>query len=207
MTIKVGVLAVQGSFLEHIKSLEKVKLDEKYKHLDILVSEIRTVDDVTDDLSGLIIPGGESTTMLRFLDDIFLVRLRGWIVEHDRPVWGSCAGMILLADAVSGIGVLNAVVTRNYFGRQRQSFTQNVTIRDDKLRRGGLICYPGVFIRAPAFLDIGEETEVLATLSTGPGPEQAVAVKQANILATAFHPELTEDDRFHLYFMDMVVHS
>ena len=159
MAMKVGVLAIQGSFIEHINSLERVKLEEKFKHLNIVVTEIRAVDDLSDDLRGLIIPGGESTTILKFLDGIFLARVRDWIEQFGRPVWGSCAGMILLADKVTGvrscsksniisfnsnqIGVLNALVARNYFGRQRQSFTQNVTIKDDKLRGCGQNLYPG----------------------------------------------------------------
>ena len=103
MSIKVGVFALQGSFEEHIKSLERVKMEQRIKHFDIIVAEIRTAEDVTEDLRGLIIPGGESTTMLRFLDDTFMAKIKTWLEVFRRSVWGSCAGMILLADQVKGV--------------------------------------------------------------------------------------------------------
>ena len=102
MSAKIGVLAVQGSFMEHIKSLERVKKKDIFKCHAILVVEIRSADDVTEDLKGLIIPGGESTAMLKFLDTLFLAKIKSWVEEYQRPVWGSCAGMILLADEVRG---------------------------------------------------------------------------------------------------------
>lgn len=204
MSVKVGVLALQGSFLEHIKSLERMKLEQRFEHLDITVVEIRTAEEVTENLRGLIIPGGESTTLLRFLDDKFLAKIKTWLEVFRRPVWGSCAGMILLADQVKGIGALDAVVIRNYFGRQRQSFVQKVSLTTDTLIRGGSPHYPGVFIRAPLFQHIGRDVEVLATLPSGTGDDQIVAVRQGNVVATAFHPELTADDRFHAFFMELV---
>ena len=103
MTVKIGVLAIQGSFIEHINCLERVRSNDRFKHLDILVCEIRQVEDVCEDLRGLIIPGGESTTMLTFLNETFLTRLRSWILDSGHPVWGSCAGMILLADKEKGV--------------------------------------------------------------------------------------------------------
>ena len=102
MSAKIGVLAVQGSFMEHIKSLERVKKKDIFKCHAILVVEIRSADDVTEDLKGLIIPGGESTAMLKFLDTLFLAKIKSWVEDYKRPVWGSCAGMILLADKVRG---------------------------------------------------------------------------------------------------------
>ena len=102
MSIKVGVLALQGSFEEHIKSIMRVSKEQTFEHLDIIVVEIRTAEEVTENLRGLIIPRGESTKMLRFLDDIFLAWIKTWLEVFRRPVWGSCAGMILLADPVKG---------------------------------------------------------------------------------------------------------
>ena len=103
MSIKVGVLALQGSFEEHGKSVEIVKKEQRFKHLDIIVVEIRTAEDITDILRGLIIPGGESTTMLRFLDAIFLAKIKTWLEVFRWPVWGSSAGMLLLAVQVKGV--------------------------------------------------------------------------------------------------------
>ena len=108
MNPKVGVLAIQGSFAEHIESLEKVKLKQRFKHLKISVVEIRNPEDVNEELCGLIIPGGESTTMKKFLDANFLSKLKSWVQSQDRPVWGSCAGMILLADKESGVYSVDA---------------------------------------------------------------------------------------------------
>ena len=102
MSVKVGVLAWQGSFEEHFNSLERVKMEQRLEHLDIIMVEISTEEDITKDLRGQIIPGGESTTMLRFLDDLFLAKIKTWLEVFRRPVWGSCAGMILLADPVKG---------------------------------------------------------------------------------------------------------
>ena len=159
MFVKVGVLALQGSFEEHFNSLERVRMEQRFKHLDIIVVEIRTSEDIKENLRGLIIPGGESTTMLRFLDAAFLAKIKSWLEVFRRPVWGSCAGMILLADEVKGIGTvvikslksyfaakigaLDGVVVRNYFGRQRQSFTQKVALTTTALIRGGNPHYPG----------------------------------------------------------------
>merc|ERR1711872_941427 len=143
MKPKVGVLAIQGSFAEHIETLEKVNLKQRFKHLKISVVEIRNPEDINEELCGLIVPGGESTTMKNFLDANFLSKLKSWVKNHNRPVWGSCAGMILLADKESGIGALDAVVLRNHFGRQRQSFTQNINLVTESVIQGRERNYPG----------------------------------------------------------------
>lgn len=191
----IGVLALQGAFIEHAAMLRQVGAE---------VREVRTPAQL-EGLDGLVLPGGESTTMGLIAQRWGLVEpLRAW-VHGGRPTWGTCAGMILLADAATGqkqggqplIGGLHVVVNRNFFGRQVDSFetTLQVQIFDPPET-------PGVFIRAPAITEIGPDVEALAEL---PGPAY-VAVRQGPILATAFHPELTHDLRWHALFVEMARH-
>jgi 5'-phosphate synthase pdxT subunit len=190
--LRIGLLALQGAFAEHVVILRRLGVD---------AVEVRTPDQL-EGLDGLILPGGESTTMGLVAERWGLVEpLRAWVRE-DKPTWGTCAGMILLADQATGqkrggqplIGGLHVTVNRNYFGRQVDSFETilNVPSFDPPTS-------PGVFIRAPAIVEIGEGVESLAEL---PGPIY-VAVRQGSILATAFHPELTPDTRWHALFVEM----
>lgn len=190
--VRIGVLALQGAFAEHVTILRR---------LGVEAVEVRTPAQM-EGLDGLILPGGESTSMGLVAERWGLVEpLRAW-VHGGKPTWGTCAGMILLADHATGqkqggqplIGGLHVTVNRNYFGRQVDSFetTLNVPSFDPPIG-------PGIFIRAPAIIEIGEGVEALAEL---PGPIY-VAVAQGPILATAFHPELTPDMRWHALFVEM----
>ena len=190
--VRIGVLALQGAFAEHIAILRRLGAD---------AVEVRTPAQMAG-LHGLILPGGESTTMGLVAERWGLVEpLREW-VHSGKPTWGTCAGMILLADQATGqkqggqplIGGLHVTVNRNYFGRQLDSFETTLAVP----------CFdppfsPGIFIRAPAIVELGENLEVLAELADA----VYVAVRQGSILATAFHPELTPDTRWHALFVEM----
>lgn len=191
--VRIGVLALQGAFAEHIAVLRRLGAE---------AVEVRTPQQL-DELDGLIIPGGESTTMGLIAQRWGLVDpLRAW-VHSGRPTWGTCAGMILLAERATGqkqggqplLGGLDVTVNRNYFGRQVDSFEATLTVAGFDPPQS-----PGIFIRAPGITEIGPEVESLAEL---PGPVY-VAVRQGPILATAFHPELTPDNRWHALFIAMV---
>ncbi|APV44300.1 5'-phosphate synthase pdxT subunit [Dehalogenimonas formicexedens] len=190
--MKIGVLAMQGAFAEHIGVLQR---------LEIEAVEVRKIDQL-DDLAGLIIPGGESTTMLKLADIYRINETVKTKASAGLPVWGTCAGAILLADEVTNagphmpvsLGLMRMTVRRNAFGRQVDSF-------EVKLPVAGLGCepFPAVFIRAPLIESVLPPAEVMARLGNG----TIVAVRQGNLLATSFHPELSLDDRFHRYFIGM----
>ena len=186
----VGVLALQGDFREHIEMLNI---------LGVVSCEIRLPSALCD-LDALIIPGGESTTIARLvLQYGFLEPLRDFCASG-RPVWGTCAGAILLARDVDeldrpGIQVMDIQIQRNAFGRQLQSFQSQVAI--DGISDGE---FPAVFIRAPAIIDVDASVEILATLPDG----KIIAARQRNLLATVFHPELTTDVRLHNLFLSMI---
>ena len=193
----VGVLALQGAFAEHVAMLART---------GVHAVEVRKPVDLTA-LDGLIIPGGESTSMGLIAQRWGLVvPLRNW-VQSGRPTWGTCAGMILLSDRAVGqkrggqplIGGLDVTVNRNYFGRQAASFE---TLLDAP--QLGEDPYPAIFIRAPAIVEIGPDVEPLATMAGKEGEEIYAAVRQGPILATAFHPELTNDPRWHELFVAIV---
>ena len=190
--VRIGVLALQGAFAEHITILRRLGAD---------AVEVRTPMHL-EGLHGLILPGGESTTMGLVAERWGLVEpLREW-VHGGKPTWGTCAGMILLADQATGqkqggqplIGGLHVTVNRNYFGRQLDSFEITLTVPSFDPPHS-----PGIFIRAPAIVELGEDVEVLAELPNA----VYVAVRQGPILATAFHPELTPDTRWHALFVEM----
>src|SRR5436305_1825944 len=190
----VGVLAVQGDFAEHAAHLRRAARD---LDRDITVREVRTVRDLAG-LDGLIVPGGESTTIGKLLVAYGLEQPSRSAAEDGMPVWGTCAGMILLArDIVGGepdgrIGLMDLTVQRNAFGRQIDSF-------ETDLEFAGLARpIHAVFIRAPLVERVGPAAEALATLPDG----RVVAARQGNLLATAFHPELTPDTRLHAYFIE-----
>jgi 5'-phosphate synthase pdxT subunit len=183
---------MQGAFAEHIAVLQK---------LDIEAVEVRRAEQL-DDLAGLIIPGGESTTMLKLADIYRLNEAIKTAANHGLPIWGTCAGAILLAEEVTntgpnipgGLGLMRITVRRNAFGRQVDSFEVNL-----KVTGLGDEPFPAVFIRAPLIERALPPAEVLARLGNG----TIVAVRQDNLLATSFHPELSLDDRFHRYFLKM----
>lgn len=192
----VGVLALQGDVREHERAFER---------LAARTHRVRTAEDVAL-IDALVIPGGESTTMsnlaLRWgLMEPLRARVAGGI-----PAYGSCAGMIMLADRIEGgradqetIGGLDVTVRRNAFGRQVDSFEADLDV--PVLGQEPL---HAVFIRAPWVEAPGPLVQVLATVGTGPGAGRIVAVRQGQVLATSFHPELTGDTRVHAYFLEMV---
>ena len=190
MTTKVGVLAVQGDFAEHIAVL---------KYLAVEGHEVRLPADM-EELHALIIPGGESTTLSYLMDLYGLKEPITQRVAQGMPLWGTCAGMIMMAHNPSGLrptpmGLMDIDVVRNAHGRQVDSFEADIIVKPLNGEP-----FHAVFIRAPAISRVGPSVEVLARLQES-GP---VAVKQDNLLATAFHPELTSDTRFHRYFVELI---
>jgi 5'-phosphate synthase pdxT subunit len=188
--MKIGVLASQGAFAEHISVLQQLNVEAVPVRLP---RELKGVD-------GLIIPGGESTTISRLMAAYDLVNAIDDMARAGMPVFGTCAGMILMAGSISGndvrpLGLVDITVKRNAFGRQRESFETELSIPVL-----GKKPFPGVFIRAPLIEHCGSDIEVLARLDDG----AAVAARQGRYLVSAFHPELTTDLRFHRYFLDIV---
>ncbi len=190
----VGVLALQGDFLEHRKVLERLGAEAR---------EVRKAEELSG-LDGLVIPGGESTTFGRLMEDFRLYEPLRAFVRSGVPVWGTCAGMIMLAKHATDLPyptleALDIEVDRNAYGRQVQSFEADIDV--PKL---GPEPYHAVFIRAPVVASVGQGVEVLASYAREGEAERAVAVRQGPLLATSFHPELTDDTRMHKYFLDMV---
>jgi 5'-phosphate synthase pdxT subunit len=190
--MRIGVLALQGAFMEHIKIL---------RSLGVEAVEVRLPGDL-EGLDGLIIPGGESTTIGKLAEIYDLMDpLRDFAAE--KPVWGTCAGMIFMAKEIGQdqplLGVMDIVVERNAFGRQVDSFETdlNVSVFENGMKNS--TPFPAVFIRAPRLIEVRGETEVLSRLNNG----TAVAAQEGHWLVTAFHPELTGDDRFHRYFIQL----
>ena len=182
---RIGVLALQGDVQEHVGILKKLGVEPV---------EVRTIDDL-DRLAGLIVPGGESTTIGKIMVESGLLDGVRSFFYKGGPVWGTCAGMVLAASATTGprqplLGLMNALVERNGFGRQVHSFEKELEIE------GFEEPFVGVFIRAPFFEDVGPGVEVMGEVDG-----RVVAAKGENILVTAFHPELTDDKRFHEYFL------
>lgn len=186
--MKIGVLALQGAFREHIEALRK---------LGVEAVEVRLPEQL-EGLSGLIIPGGESTAIGKLAVKYGLQEAIRRYVEEGGPVYGTCAGMILLSNDVGLeqplLGLMDIKVERNAFGRQLDSFEADLEVPalGDKP-------FPAVFIRAPIIEDVGNDVQVLAKLPNG----TPVAAREDNMLVTAFHPELTDDLRFHKYFLKM----
>ena len=187
----VGVLAIQGDYREHRNLLESLGAD---------VKEIRLPDQL-DAVDGLIIPGGESTTIVQLID-IYNMRakLRERVLNEGMPTWGTCAGMIVMAHKLSDhrpdpLKLMNIEVSRNAFGRQVDSFETDLEVEDMDGPP-----YHAVFIRAPVVDTIGEGVRIISSLDDG----RPVAVRQGHMLATAFHPELTNDPRMHKLFLQMV---
>ncbi len=190
MRMRIGVLALQGAFVEHIAMLHQ---------LEVEVLPVRLLQELRG-LDGLIIPGGESTSISKLMLDYNLISEVRKLAKNGWPIFGTCAGMILLANEISDSGVkllriMDITVKRNAFGRQRDSFETELSIPVL-----GEKPFPGVFIRAPIIVRANNEVEILAKLADG----TSVAARQGKLLVAAFHPELTDDLRFHQYFLDIV---
>lgn len=188
--MKIGILALQGAFAEHERVLERLGVENV---------ELRNLEDFQKyqkELSGLILPGGESTTMGKLLrDQDMLIPIREAILSG-LPVFGTCAGLILLAKEIisqeeSHLGTMDMVVERNAYGRQLGSFYTEAECK-------GVGKIPMTFIRGPIISSVGEGVEILATVDN-----QIVAAQEKNMLVTSFHPELTDDVRLHQYFIEM----
>jgi 5'-phosphate synthase pdxT subunit len=189
--MKIGVLALQGAFAEHIAVLKKLKVE---------AIPVRLPQQL-EGLDGLIIPGGESTTITKLMVHYKLKNKIIELAKNNFPIFGTCAGMIVLARELSSsggvepTGVMDIKVNRNAFGRQVDSFEIEISI--PVLGKKPLT---GVFIRAPLIESVGKGAEVLARLTDG----TIVAARQGKLLVCSFHPELTDDTRFHHYFVDIV---
>ena len=190
--MKIGVLAIQGDFAEHVAMLT---------HLGVGTSEVRLPGEL-EELDGLIIPGGESTTIGKLATDFGLIEpLRAF--GHNHAIWGTCAGAIFMSkDARRAQPLLNLMditVERNAFGRQVDSFEADLNISELKQATGSDDPYHALFIRAPIIETVEGYARVLASLADG----RIVAAQQGHFLATSFHPELTSDTRFHKYFLSL----
>ena len=187
--MRIGVLALQGAFVEHIAVLHQLEAE---------ALPIRLLPELKE-LNGLIIPVGESTSISKLMLDYRLINEIRKLAKDGLPIFGTCAGMILLANEVTDssidpLKIMDITVKRNAFGRQRDSFETELSIPVL-----GEKPFHSVFIRAPVIVRVDNGVETLAKLADG----TSVAVRQGKILATAFHPELTDDPRFHQYFLDI----
>jgi pyridoxal 5'-phosphate synthase pdxT subunit len=190
MSVKIGVLASQGAFMEHINILEKLNVEGIQIRLPVELKGI----------GGLIIPGGESTTISLLMNYYKLMTEITDLAKEGMPLFGTCAGMIMMAKNINGngapsLGLMDITVKRNAFGRQVDSFETGLSIPALGKKE-----FPAVFIRAPLIESCDKSVEILAKLNNG----TIVAARQNKMLATAFHPELTDDLRIHQYFMDMI---
>jgi 5'-phosphate synthase pdxT subunit len=186
----VGVLALQGSFLEHLQMLNKID--------GVKPIQVKSRDDL-EQVDGLILPGGESTTQGKLLRDFKLLEPLKNKIEKGLPVWGTCAGMILLAKHLAGdepphLGAMDITVQRNAYGGQLDSFTDTAVIPE--ISPGP---FPLVFIRAPWIESVGDHVQELAVKDG-----KIIAAREGNLLATSFHPELTDDAQFHKYFLSIL---
>ena len=188
--MKIGVLASQGAFIEHITVLNKLETEAVPVRLP---GELKGLD-------GLIIPGGESTTISQLMMAYNLMEKISALARGGLPLFGTCAGMILMARQITGntaktLGLMDITVRRNAFGRQVDSFETEIIIP-----ALGKTPFPAVFIRAPVIEQCDPDVEIIARLKDG----RIVAAREGKMLVAAFHPELTNDTRFHKYFLDMV---
>jgi 5'-phosphate synthase pdxT subunit len=188
---RIGVLALQGDFREHGEALRRLGAESE---------QVRLPQQLAG-LDGLILPGGESTTMGKLAVEYQLLEPLRELAADGLPMWGTCAGLILLARNVGReqptIGALDVEVERNAFGRQVDSFEADLRVPALSMPQD---TFRAVFIRAPLVSRVGPGVEVLACLDD---TNRIVAVRQGHLLGTAFHPELTDDDRFHRYFMQL----
>ena len=200
MSINVGVLSIQGDVQENLLST-KTALDEL--EIDGKVTDVKTPEDISN-LDGLIIPGGESTTIGQLSLVNGSMKSLKEKIENGMPVLGICAGMIMLSktadDRVVGktdqplLDILDIKLERNSFGRQKESFEADISMDSIDIPK-----FNGVFIRAPSVSDVGSDVEVLSKFN-----EKIVAIRKGNVIGTSFHPELTEDTSLHKYFVKLV---
>lgn len=186
----VGVLALQGSFREHLRALSRLD--------DVMPLAVKNREELAR-VDGLILPGGESTTQGKLLRDFDLLEPLRARIQQGLPVWGTCAGLILLAKQIAGgepphLGVMDISVRRNAYGGQLDSFSENVVLPAVSPEP-----FPLVFIRAPWIEEIRETVEPLAVRNS-----KIIAAREHNMLVTSFHPELTDDPRFHAYFVGQI---
>jgi 5'-phosphate synthase pdxT subunit len=203
LSLNVGVLAIQGDVQENLLATKKAL---KELNLDGIVIDVKTAQDI-ENLDGLIIPGGESTTIGQLSLVNSSLKVMKEKIEKGMPVLGICAGMILLSktadDRVIGktnqplLDLLDVKLERNSFGRQRESFEADVSMDSIKIPK-----FRGVFIRAPSVSEAGSDVQVLSKFN-----EKIVAVKKGNIIGTSFHPELTRDVSLHKYFVNLIQES
>jgi pyridoxal 5'-phosphate synthase pdxT subunit len=202
--VSIGVLAVQGDVREHLRVLES---------LGARATSVRRPREL-DDVEALVIPGGESTTMDKLVRAFDLQEPLRKRLADGMPAYGSCAGMIMLADRIADarpgqqtLGGLDITVRRNAFGRQVDSFEEDLHMPAIAAETGTLSgeeLFRAVFIRAPWVEETGAGVDVLGTVESGPAAGKVVAIRQGNLLATSFHPEVTGDRRVHEYFASMV---
>ncbi|MDR9857666.1 pyridoxal 5'-phosphate synthase glutaminase subunit PdxT [Paenibacillus sp. VCA1] len=186
--MKIGVLALQGAVAEHIRSIELAGAE------GVAIKKTEELQDI----QGLIIPGGESTTIGKLMRKYDFIDAIREFSAAGKPIFGTCAGLIVLAKTIEGqeeahLGLMDINVARNAFGRQRESFETDLDVKgiDEPIR--------AVFIRAPLIRSVGDQVDVLSSYN-----EEIVAARQGHLLASSFHPELTDDYRLHQYFVDMV---
>ncbi|MGF7050116.1 5'-phosphate synthase pdxT subunit [Paenibacillus sp. DS2015] len=186
--MKIGVLALQGAVTEHIRSVTLAGAE------GVAIKRIEELNDI----EGLIIPGGESTTIGKLMRKYGFIEAIREFSAAGKPIFGTCAGLIVLATTIEGqeeahLELMDITVARNAFGRQRESFETDLKIEgiDEKVR--------AVFIRAPLIREVGSQVEVLSTYQ-----DEIVTARQGNLLVSSFHPELTDDYRLHQYFVEMV---
>lgn len=191
MNIKVGVISLQGAFKEHISRL---------KECGISAEEVKFPEQIKD-IDGLIIPGGESTTINKLLEKYKFKESLDKFYRDKKPIFGTCAGLILLAKNIEGegrgLGYVDIGVQRNAYGRQIESFEELLDICLDNNQNGSK--FKSIFIRAPKILNVGRKVRIL-----GKFKEDIVLVRDNNVMASTFHPELTEDLRIHQYFINMI---
>ncbi|WP_110927945.1 pyridoxal 5'-phosphate synthase glutaminase subunit PdxT [Bacillus massiliglaciei] len=186
--LKIGVLSLQGAVTEHMKQIKKLGASPiEIKHAEQL-----------NEIDGLILPGGESTTVRKLMDRYGFMEPIRKFADSEKPIFGTCAGMVLLAKNLSDseeghLSLIDITVKRNAFGRQKESFETMLSLKGIKES------VPAVFIRAPLVEHASDEVEILAEYEG-----QIVAAKQGNILVTSFHPELTEDYKLLSFFLDMI---
>lgn len=185
--MRIGVLALQGAFIEHERMLRELSAD---------CFEIRQLRDISGQIDGIVIPGGESTVQGKLLRELGIMEPLRKMIRNGLPVFGTCAGLILLAKSIDGgepphLAVMDITAKRNAYGRQLGSFSTEGEFQ-------GIGRIPMTFIRAP-YISSADGAEILAAVDG-----KSVAARQGNILVTAFHPELTSDARVHGYFLDMV---
>ena len=187
--MKIGILALQGAFIEHKYSLDALGVES---------FEIRQKKDIEKPFDGLIIPGGESTVIGKLLHKLDLYEPIKNMIENGMPVFGTCAGLIILAKNIEGeqahIGTMDITVRRNAYGKQIDSFSEEVVIPEVSDKP-----FPLVFIRAPWIDSVGDSVKVLCVLNG-----HIVAARENNMLVTSFHPELTKNLDFHKYFINMI---